>query len=570
MKSKFLLTVTVTLGALVWCLWQKTPAFASTAHRASATVAEDNISAALRTTRAVHTWAWTKGAALTFDFTSTTSLNLGAGADASVSVAGCWHVTVLDDGAVDDTVDLATIFTEARYLSGGQPAPHFSRMLEQVPCLLQLSRAGAIRSWEFPAWLQAADRQILTGINTPQVEYRVPDATGCWTTEEQDANGTVAVRYVVQSSGVIQKQRSAFTRVSIQGLSADSSLRIAESTFTAMPGAMWLGSFAGSERMEFLQGGKPAWSSLFSINLKARAQSDLPLALAALATCTSTAEALALLNHDLPEIIQLAGSGSVTDLENVNALRARYAGVDFAAIIEGFESTMSAAKSHADRQPAIETLRDWLLARPDEAGRLAAYLTAKALPEESSACILHALELSSSSPASQAVLATVLADLDRSHYSDAMLFQAAVAAGGVGEITAQPLMENLYRLAFTVNNPELTQIADSALMALGNLAKTNPAIRERLATELADTLQESTPGTEGYVASALMALSNGNIRNESLTASASGIFTSSLSEDLRAESLTYLHRTGDTSRTSAALQDASAIVRTRAAELLAR
>jgi hypothetical protein len=166
------------------------------------------------------------------------------------------------------------------------------------------------------------------------------------------------------------------------------------------------------------------------------------------------------------------------------------------------------------------------------------------------------------------VLATVLADINRQTYTDAMLVQAAIAAGGVGEITEQSLMDHLYHLAFTPELPGITQASDSALFALGTLSRTHPAIRERLATELCDTLNESVPGNEGYIASALMALANGGIRSESLAASAARLFTDSRGDHVRAEALAYLFAAGDSSRIAVALTDPSATVQTRAVELL--
>jgi len=569
MKKTLVITgLVLFLGTLVWCCWPNTPLpdHTSSGTAPSTHAGTSHAPGGKRVTAL--TWKWPKGASISYDFTTETELNLGSSGNLAVTVSGCWHVVVLDEGLADGTVKLATVFSDVSYISGTTPAPFYSQMLEQVPCLLRLSRDGKILGWEFAAYVRAEDRQIIAGLNSVQVQIGTPDVAGAWHAEEQDANGTAAVSYQTKANGLIRKQRTAFTRLSAQGIGPDSALHITASEFTASPGPVWFKTFEGNESMEFIYQGQPSWHSRQQVRLAARTDTPVPGILTTLAQFGSVPEAVAHLSGDLPEIVRLAGSGSITGLETAAARKALYANVDFTTIMRNFAQSMANAKSQADRQPAIENLRDWLLARPEEAGKLAAYLVDKSMPEENSACIFNALELSSASPASQAMLATVLADLNRQTYSDAMLVQAAIAAGGVGEITEQSLMDQLYHLAFTLDLPGITQASDCALFALGTLSRTNPAIRERLATELCDTLNEPVSGNEGYIACALMALANGGIRSDSLAASATRLFTESPSDNVRAEGLAYLFPTGDSSRVSAALADPSVAVQTRAVELL--
>ena len=513
-------------------------------------------------------YTWVKGAAVSYDFKMETGLDQDSSTQPVQEAAGRYHVVVLDDGRRDGTVDLATAFSDLKYLSGGKSCSYFGKMLEQVPCLIRMNQAGRILGWDFPSWLQAGDRQVIVGMNLAQMELGQPDPSGRWVNEELDANGIAETDYQFVSHGLILKHRNRYKNLNVQGLGSDSALRITNSSFTGKVGKVWLDSYEGSESMTFDMAGNSAWVSHCQVSLKAEPEAAHPEILRTLAGCQGAAEALAMLTGDLPEIIQLAGSGSVTDLENAAARKAHYATTGFASIMASFDETFLKARSHAERMPAIEALRDWLLARPEEAGKLAAYLADPALPEESSSGVLHALELSSASPASQTVLADVLGDPDGKRYSSAVLIQAAVAAGGVGEITEQRLMDQLYKLAFAISNPDTAQASDSSLMALGTLSRTNPAIRERLASELGETLRETTPGTEGYVISALMALANGAVRDKALNASASQLFQQSPSDAVRAEALAYLHATGDTAPASGALTDKSTAVQLRAVELL--
>lgn len=460
------------------------------------------------------------------------------------------------------------MFSNVSYVSGTTTASFYSQMLEQVPCHIRMTCDGRILDWNFPDYVRAEDRQIIAGLNAVQVRLAQPDASGDWKTEEQDANGTATVIYHTHGNGIIRKQRTAFTQLSAQGIGPDSSLRITHSEFTATAGPVWLKSFDGNESLEFIHEGKPSWSSRQHVKLEPRADQPVPEILLTLARSDTATEALAKLNGDLPEIVRMAGAGSITELETAAARKAQFANVGFEAMMQNFDATMSAARSQADRQPAIETLRDWLLARPEEAGKLAQYLTNRNLPQENSACIFNALEISSASPASQAVLATVLGDPNRETFGDAMLVQAVIAAAGVGEINDQNLMNHLFHLALTMDSTDTTQTSDSALFALGTLSRTNPAIRERLSSELGDTLTESTPETEGYVASALMGLANGGIRTDSLVASATQLFKDSPSDNIRGEALAYLHATGDASSAMTALADKSPLVQSRAVELL--
>lgn len=83
---------------------------------------------------------------LSFNYRSTTAIAFGS-SSANVAVEGNWQVKIIDDGREDGVVDLATVFSNATYRSNGHVAPHFSQLLNQVPCFLSLSRSGAIVCW---------------------------------------------------------------------------------------------------------------------------------------------------------------------------------------------------------------------------------------------------------------------------------------------------------------------------------------------------------------------------------------------------------------------------------------
>ena len=514
-------------------------------------------------------WSWKKGSVINYDFLSLSTLNMNPKSKFETKVTGKWHVSVLDDGAKDGIVVLATVFSNVHFTSDTQTSELYGRMLEQVPCLLKMHRNGNVIERNFPDYLKGDDRRVIAGLNPVQLHLGTPNALGEWQSTEIDANGSVDVRYKFFSNGNIGKQRLGYSRLAANGIAPGSSLGIVTSDASATFGNVWFKEFQGSEILEFTFNGKSEWTSSQSWYIKQIGDQSVPDVLASLATAGSIADALKLLEGDLPEVIQEAGSGSISDLVTAATRRAKYANVSFEQALNDFNSIMDAAVNHADRLPAIENFKDWLLARPEEASKIGAYLATPALPEEKSACILNALELASSSISSQAVLKQVLGDVSLSSYPASTLVQAAVAAGGVGEVLDQGLMDNLYRLAFNPDTPGLAAASDCSLLALGNLARTNPALRERLGAELGDTLNETTPGTEGYVAVALMALTNGNIRSNSIENSAKRIFTDASNDKLRAAALTYLHKPEAPEAALTALrEDSSTEVRCEAINLL--
>lgn len=507
---------------------------------------------------------WHTGDALAYNLQTITSL----GDSHKVCAGGMYHLLVLSDGAADGRVVLMTIFSAAHYETNGHGSAHMARLLEQVPCLMELEVSGKVIRYQTPDYLANADRDVIVGMNGVQVVMGTPDAARSWVVEEADAIGVAKVIYESQSPLQLTKKRRAYLSMKAQGMLPNSDLVIANSLFKAQLGETWLASYQGAEEMTFMYEGKPAWRSRTEVTLVQK-QGALPALLQKLPAGLAGAAAMKLLEADRPEIVRLAGAGSVTDLDTA-ALRAQaYAGVTYDQIMKETEAALNSANSQAERTPAIQKLTDWLLARPEEAAKLAGYLQKAGLKSETTAGIIHALELSSASPSSQALLAAILSPEGQAHYSRDVLLQTAVAAGGVVEILDQSLMDHLYTMAFTLGDPQTADTSNSALLSLGVLAKGNPDIRERMASDLADTLNETTPGTDNYVATALQALANGGVHNEGLDAKAKELFQSSRSEVIRAEALAYISSAqSDPELARAALSDASDSIKTRAVEVI--
>lgn len=509
-------------------------------------------------------YRWQRGQCLAYDVNLLTQI----GSNYRLQIKGVACFTILDAGEASGRVVLLTCMTGAQYLSYGKRCARMEQLLEQVTGVLEMSIAGQVLDFRTAEYVAADDRNVLRGVFAQSFTLSQADKTSEWETEEVDTNGVVCVKCKRASQDGFTQSRIAYK--TLNATLPQSELRIDESLIKVQLGACWIESAHGNERMTFTFQGKPAWNSLNELHMVKRVATSPPEALASLLSQGNAEQVLKSLSEEKPPVIQLAGRSSVSELEETDQRASQSEKVSFEEMMKNTEKTLSQSRTQAERFPAIEALRDWLLARPDQAGRMIERLSDRNAKGEVTAGLIHALELASARPEAQIVLGKMLSSDGQRQFSKEVLLQAAVAAGGVGEVLDETLMNNLFTLAFDLEHSSSLEASDSALLSLGVLAKSNPALRERLSQELTATLDATEPGSASFVTTAWMALANGGVQSPELLAKARECVSNNADEAIRAEALAYLVRVqNDPSFATTALQDKSERVQARAVELLA-
>jgi hypothetical protein len=215
------------------------------------------------------------------------------------------------------------------------------------------------------------------------------------------------------------------------------------------------------------------------------------------------------------------------------------ANVPFEAVLNDLLRAADQATRHAEQMPAIERMRDWLQAHPDQAFRVAEKLKDNSLSDIATGLLVHTLELAGSHQEAQDALAMIL---NGKEYSDQVLAQTVVASGGVGELKSDSLKAVLRTIAFDPPSVSNLALNDAAVLALGVLAKDNPGLANDLGQHLYSNLTPDKNLDPADTVVALHALANGHISNPDSIAQACELLKTASSDRVRAAAVDYLGR----------------------------
>jgi hypothetical protein len=477
-----------------------------------------------------------------------------------VELAGRLHVRVLNCDPT--TIVVGVQLSAVQFRADGRNVPEIESGLTAAPFIAYFDRTGALHGLDFPTKLLPEFQALLRGVMDIQAVVPVTPSSK-WTSEEIDANGVFSVNYKTLPDGRINRMRDRYIRMDQEN--AGLSIVLNNSSYLADIGGAWLHRYVGSEEVSLLdQRGEPVSVSHVSKELTKIDTVLEPMGLGTLMSGRTVSE----LKLDLEELsISVSEISIITERRHREELEKRYSEMPLDQVLLDLLEAVSNSQTHAETIPAMEKMRDWLLVHPEQAVHLAQRLVDPAFSPDATARIVHAFELSASSKASQEALASVLGNA--SAFPEAVITQAAVASGGVGEIQSQELYDALFQTAFDLNSGS-QETQDAALLALGTLSKTNMGIADSLISRLADNLNPSDSVLALDRIVALQALGNGGLAHSNIVDSARALLKGDSDAAVRSEALGYLNTTERVSSSDIllGLADIEDNVQLRAAEIV--
>ena len=445
-----------------------------------------------------------------------------------------YHLRVL---AIDPgVVWLGAQMTNVGYMQGDRSARVLGSLLEQTPCILKLTPEGRLLDIIVPDAVRDKDRNLLVGVN--QLQFELPmqsqQPAEAWVEQESSSAGTVEANYAWQDSGVIKKLKSDFIK---PGDNPQVQLHLTEASAEGVLGRFWLEQYSSLEKQTAAFQGAPFSTSSATVSLKATAGADMPAELKAFSLGDSIQVMIKQVQDYRPA--SLGREGSAWLRQEQGEKDDAMANVPFAEVLNDLLRTADQATRHAEQLPAIERMRDWLQAHPDQAFRVAEKLKDNSLSDIATGLLVHTLELAGSHQEAQDALATIL---NGKEYSDQVLAQTIVASSGVGELKSDSLKAILRTTAFDPPSVSNLALNDAAVLALGVLAKDNPGLANDLGQHLYSNLTpaENLDPTDTVIA--LHALANGHISNPDSIAQACELLKVAPSDRVRAAAVDYLGR----------------------------
>jgi HEAT repeats len=516
-------------------------------------------------------WLWPAKARATYRIEQ--SINLEAG-DADMVPDACGltvltgrlHVCLLEVNAKNVTLAMqlsdVSLTTGDTAESERRREPVMESMLNDSPGLVRLGRDGRLLSCDLPATLAGQDRAMLEGIFA--IEFVLGRGMQ-WQTNESMHGLQCLCRYRAESGDRIVKSREA-----LAGPEGQPSRRIVQSGFTAVAGSFWLESLSGGEKFECSWKGKSVCTADTSMKLSRLPEATIPESLLALAA--DPAKRAGLVSDADFASHSASRQASARERQRRARLVEMYGSVPASKMMDDLAAAVAAAEDHAATLPAMQALRDWLLANPARSAEVAEALKNPALTNEVTARAAHALESAGrSNPQSQAALAAILV-APRGTYPPAVLMQAAVAAGGVGAIQSPELTAALKAAVASENPGEDFLLNDAALYALGTLTRDNPELRPGLMETLSPRLAMNSDTSPEDTATALRTLANAGIQETAVMEQALALSAEHDEPGVRIAAIDYFAASGEAvalqAITRAVTGDPSEDVRRRAVEVL--
>ncbi len=483
---------------------------------------------------------WPPGTHCAYGLEFSTEAILEQRGDSQTVIRATYHTLVLDDPDDSGRIHMVTILTDAEYRLPNRRAGPLEDLFEQVPCLIEFDRSGRIRRIILPQYIKGEDAAMLRGLNSTQAVLPGRRSSK-WQTEEADENGEVAVAYTLTGPGTLRKQRLRYTKLEIMGVESPSDIAFRESSFDVRLGSCWIDRYTGGETISYSAGGAEVFGIRHNISMeKLDSGQPLPPALKALKGM-SAEQVIAHLGGDSPPIIREAGAESVSSIARRLTEGDDASGLSFGDAMKAIRDALAADDDSGRDIAAIKELARLLRKQPQHAFEVLKVLGDN--PEISpriSAALIHALELSGGNPESQQVLAAIAGDFKLERFNEQMVAQAAFAAGGLGEVRDEALMNNLFRLAFGEIDARLDRARDNSVLSLGILSKFFPEMRKALADEFHRILSVDDPSMVSRKMTALMSMENGAIKDPRLEELAKDLFERSPDVGLRVCALEYL------------------------------
>jgi hypothetical protein len=416
---------------------------------------------------------WVAGARQAYDVVTDAAVGVrfpGAARPVRVEarVAGTLVLDVaeMEEGGVRGRFRLA----RASYAASGGPDRARDLRLG-TPFDVTFDADGRPRRFAIPDTVPAEGRVVLEQlVRTFQV---VTGRGPRWTVREENGTGTYVADYRAARDGSIVKRKTAFETVAVEatGFEGPFEARVSRSRGTARLGGCWVEAVSLEEDLELLARGETVMTSTLRATLV-----RLPAV------------------PDLAEAEPAAPAGPrVADPD-----------AELARLVAALDAGGGASASDA------HWVRDLLATCPGTAERVVEAIAGGRLDDGAAAALLNALELAGT-PEAQAALGTVL---EGHAFGRMNRLRAAIALGGVAEPTAEAL-DSLWRTSERRETGEASEIADTALFALGALAPRSRAadaavgpVETRLQARLAAARDEDE---RGILLGAL-----GNARNRAL------------------------------------------------------
>lgn len=259
---------------------------------------------------------------------------------------------------------------------------------------------------------------------------------------------------------------------------------------------------------------------------------------------------------------------SAWQTHELGLLSEKYKDTNFEEVLNSLLNAAAIHEDLAEKIPFAHDLKNWLILHPEDARSVAKTIKEESLPEDTTALLIFAIEHASMNRESQAALGDMLSD--EGGFNDSVRLQAAVAVGGMEKLEDARLRDILYSRAFDIVDSLEDDFAinGSALLSLGILAKSDPAIMNKMIERLPEILtQENNPFA---TIAGLKALENGEIITPKFEEIARALFVSSSDENVRAASIHYIAKLGspDEMLYYNALKDTSSIVQTTAIDVV--
>ncbi len=518
-------------------------------------------------------WQWPLGGTASYRVEQTVDVTpkdlvLAPSAPGRTSVEGFLHVRVT--AVSPERITLAARLSGVSLTSTppgaekGARSPVVEEMLNTTPAVLHLSPQGQVIACLIPADLPDEDRGMIQGLIAPQFVLKAGQA---WKTTETDQCGTYDCQYRALAVGQWSKVRSALPAAPAATDEVHSVT--ARSHITAGAGALWFEKFQGTESLDCLLQDRVLCSVETSFSYERAADSALPEGFDTFAA-SQAAQAVLVSSQDLAAV-DCPRREPARSRQQQAWLEQKYAAIPCSQMIGAIESVVAAGGDHATTIPAMHALRDWILSRPGAAGEVAASLKGSALPDAVTARIVHALELAGrTKPEGQAGLAAILT-APAGTYPPVVSLQAAVAAGGVGQLRSDALVPALQTAMGSENVDENFLVNDSALYALGSLAAGNPELRPGLLETLRPRLTLDSQTSPGDVATALRALGNAKIDDAEIMQQALNLGSQHNAAEVREAAVDYFsatHTSEALAGLSRALNDPAESVRKGALQAL--
>lgn len=516
-------------------------------------------------------WLWPAKSQASYQFEQ--SINLAAGNADMVpdecgvtTISGRLHVCLIEANPKGVTLgmQLSDVTYTKRDAAGNAQRREevVESMLNGTPGLVRLGRDGRLLSCDLPATLAGEDRVMLESLFG--IEF-VLSGGAEWDTHETTQGLECLCHYRAESGNRFVKSRQA-----VPGPEGVPSRRIVESSTTAVAGTFWMDSLSSTEKLECAWKGRTVCTAATSMKLTRVSDTVIPESLMAFAKDPAMRAGL-VASADLSSRSK-SRQASARERQRIARLVEKYGEVPASKMMDDLSSAVANAKDHADTLQAMNELRDWLLANPARSAEVAEALKNPALADGVTARTAHALEMAGrTNPESQAALASILT-APRGTFPPSVLMQAAVAAGGVGEIKSPELTAALKATVAAENPGAEFLLNDAALFALGTLSRENPDLRPGLTETLSPRLAMSSEISPEDTATALRTLANAGIKEPSVMEQALTLSAKHQETGVRLAALDFFAASGEPVALEAVNRamtgDRSEDVRRRAVEVL--